>query len=234
MSIRISHKENYEKRAQVLPGQVELNSQTYNLIIGGILLYGFVINALLTAFLGEEAIEIIYGNEAVFFIGYTICVIVGSLLISKASNSVMCFIGYNLIVIPVGLIIAALVTAFIDFGYANVVSTAFVLTSIITVVMMILGAVFEDFFLNIGRTLITVLFVTIIVELIFSLLGANLAIIDYIVVGLFSLFIGFDWARANKYAKTSENAIYFASQLYLDIVNIFIRLLSILARSSRN
>jgi len=63
-------------------------------------------------------------------------------------------------------------------------------------------------------------------------LGANLGIIDYIVVLIFCGYIGYDWARANACAKTVDNAVDMAAELYVDIINLFIRILSILARSN--
>ena len=46
-----------------------------------------------------------------------------------------------------------------------------------------------------------------------------------------ALYIGYDWVRANSVQRTTTNAIAAASALYLDIINIFLRLLRILARS---
>ena len=54
--------------------------------------------------------------------------------------------------------------------------------------------------------------------------------LDYLFVAIFSLYLGFDWARANAYPPTVRNAILSATQIYLDIVNIFVRLLSIFSR----
>jgi len=76
------------------------------------------------------------------------------------------------------------------------------------------------------------LLITIVVEIVMMFLGANLGIIDYIVVLIFCGYIGYDWARANACAKTVDNAVDMAAELYVDIINLFIRILSILARSN--
>ena len=49
-----------------------------------------------------------------------------------------------------------------------------------------------------------------------------------------ALYIGVDWVRANSVQRTTTNAIAAASALYLDIINIFLRVLRILARSRSN
>jgi FtsH-binding integral membrane protein len=53
---------------------------------------------------------------------------------------------------------------------------------------------------------------------------------DYVIATLFSLYIAFDWARANKYPKTVNNAIASAFDIYYDIVNLFLRVLSIMGK----
>lgn len=62
-------------------------------------------------------------------------------------------------------------------------------------------------------------------------LKADFAIFDYAVVLLFSAYIGYDWAKANRYQRTVNNAIDSATDLYMDIINIFIRILAILNRN---
>ena len=48
--------------------------------------------------------------------------------------------------------------------------------------------------------------------------------------GVFSLYIGFDVWRSQQFPKTVDNAVDCALDIYLDLANLFIRLLSILAR----
>ena len=47
---------------------------------------------------------------------------------------------------------------------------------------------------------------------------------------IFSLYIGFDWSRAQVMSKTLDNAVDAAVQIYLDIINLFIRLLKIMGK----
>ena len=53
---------------------------------------------------------------------------------------------------------------------------------------------------------------------------------DWIAAGLFSLYIGYDVYRSQQFAKTVDNAVDCALDIYLDIANLFIRLLSIMGK----
>ena len=144
----------------------------------------------------------------------------------------MCkFIGYNLIVVPIGFVVNIAL-----FGYGtDIITTAVAITGTVTLVMMLLGTMFPAFFSRIGRALGITLLITIIVELVsmFFIPAFNGIFIDYLVVFLFCGYIGFDWGRANMQSKTVDNAVDSAAEIYLDIINLFLRILSILGRSNR-
>ena len=53
---------------------------------------------------------------------------------------------------------------------------------------------------------------------------------DWIAAGIFSLYISYDIHRSQQFAKAVDNAVDSALDIYLDLANLFIRLLSILAR----
>ena len=48
---------------------------------------------------------------------------------------------------------------------------------------------------------------------------------DWLVALLFCGYIGYDWAKAQEKRKTLDNAVDSAVDLYLDIINLFVRLL---------
>ena len=54
---------------------------------------------------------------------------------------------------------------------------------------------------------------------------------DWIAAGLFSLYIGYDIYRSQQYPKTLDNAVDSALDIYMDIANLFMRILSILGDS---
>ena len=105
---------------------------------------------------------------------------------------------------------------------------AFIATGLVTVIMIILSMLYPAFFQNLGRTLIISLLGCILVEFVGSILfRIPLGFIDYIVALIFCGYIGLDWNRAQAYPKTLDNAIDSAADIYLDVVNLFVRILSI-------
>ena len=85
--------------------------------------------------------------------------------------------------------------------------------------------------MSIGRSLGLALILSIVVELVAGFIfKANLQIMDYVIVIIFCGYIGFDWAKAQIYPKTLDNAIDSAADIYVDVVNIFIRLLIIFGK----
>lgn len=209
----------------------EITSQSYNMIIGAVLLYGFIINMIMVACCYELVASM---NPIVFFIVYFVMALAGGFMVHHSSSPVVSFIGYNFIVIPMGLCLTLLINLYSFAGYQSTIITAFLITTIVTLAMMGLSAAFPDFFLSIGKTLFVSLLITVIAELILFFVGIQLGIIDYVVVVIFCGYIGYDWAKANAQVKTVDNAIDSASELYVDIVNLFIRILRILARANNN
>lgn len=225
--------EKFRERQFVQPGVKELSTQAYNLILGGTLFYGFLVNCFMVKFCFDSAATL-YDNTPLFFLLYFVMVIAGSVMVNKSNNPAISFIGYNLIVVPLGLVLSVVLNAYAMAGYADTITTAFAITALVTAAMMLAASIFPTFFMSLGRTLCYTLLVTIVIELILTFTGFGLGIIDYIVVVLFCGYIGYDWSKANTCAKTADNAIDCAAELYVDIVNLFLRILRILARNANN
>lgn len=206
----------------------EITTQKYNIVIGLTLLWGFFFNYLIVKFVDPVAIVSTLGFG--FYILYFVLAFLGTWIFRKSSNPLISFLGYNLLVLPLGLALSILL-----YGYdATLISSAILMTGIITLVMMTLGIVFPKVFQGIGGALSAALIITIIVELISILFfGGTKPIIDYIVVLIFCGYIGYDWGKANSMPKTVDNAIDGAAAIYLDIINLFIRILRIMASSKR-
>ena len=214
-------------------GANEISEQKYNLIIGACLLWGFLVNVFMVRFCFEAAYNVVVNNYIPFLIGYIVMAIAGTLMIKKSDNPVISFIGYNLFVLPLGLVLSFIVNIYQMSGAGNIVSTAFGITAVVTLLMMAAGSMFPGFFLSLGRVLGVSLLITIVIELIMMIAGASLGIIDYIVVLIFCGYVGYDWAKANAIPKTVDNAVDSAAELYIDIVNLFIRIMNILAKANR-
>lgn len=227
-----SRQERYMERQQYQSGKQTVSDTVYNLLIGGTLFYGFLVNCLMVALFSDSIVEFAINTGGIgFFIVYAIMVIAGSIMVNKSTNPAISFAGYNLIVIPMGMCLTILLEAYVSAGYSTVIATAFGITGIVTLIMMAVSSVFPNFFLSMGRVLGISLLACIVIEVILMIAGAPLAIMDYIVVLIFCGYIGYDWARANACFKTVDNAIDSAAELYVDIVNLFVRILSILARN---
>ena len=65
----------------------------------------------------------------------------------------------------------------------------------------------------------------------FLLGGAGELIFLWVGAGIFTLYIGYDWYKAQAYPKTLDNAVDSALDLYLDIINLFLKILRILAKA---
>ncbi|TLU67147.1 hypothetical protein FE810_02355 [Thalassotalea litorea] len=202
-----------------------ISPMTYNLVLGLTLLWGFWVNWMMVEYIPVESISGI--NPWIFFGGYFASCFFGIYLFNNSEKPIVSFIGYNFVVLPFGLIINLVVS-----GYnPEIVSEAIRTTGLVTFVMMLLGSMYPAFFQRIVGGLTIALICVIIVELIqIFIFNTHHGIIDWIVVAIFCGYIGYDWARANAIPKTYDNAIDSAAALYIDIINLFLRILRILGR----
>jgi FtsH-binding integral membrane protein len=76
------------------------------------------------------------------------------------------------------------------------------------------------------------LLAVIIVELVeIFIFGVHHGIIEWMVAIIFCGYIGYDWSRANSIPRTLDNAIDSAAALYMDIINLFLRILRIMGEA---
>ena len=218
-------------------GASELSESRYNLIIGAMLTWGFFLNFRITQLAGPAILNMVLYSPAsystfmiAFVVAYFALAMTGSALV-RSYSPVRCFIGYNLIAVPVGVVVAIAMI-----GYdTQLVTRAALITAIVTLIMMIVSMLAPQVFARMGTGLGVALLSVIVVESLAMLIfRMSITAIDWIVVGIMCLYIGFDWVRANSVQRTTTNAIAAASALYLDIINIFLRVLRILARSRSN
>ncbi|WP_299263761.1 Bax inhibitor-1 family protein [uncultured Psychrosphaera sp.] len=202
-----------------------ISDSTYNFVIGLTLCWGFFINWLMVTSIEPQAIANV--NPWIFFIGYFASCFFGIYLFNKSNKPLVSFIGYNFVVVPFGFIINLVVSNY----DAALVTEAIKITGLVTVGMMFLGSMYPKFFQKISGGLTVALFLVIVVEMIeIFVFGIHHGILDWIVVLIFCGYIGYDWSRANQIPKTIDNAIDSAAALYMDIINLFLRILRILGR----
>ena len=166
----------------------------------------------------------------VFLLIYFVLVLAGNAMVVRGGPA-LSFIGYTLIAAPIGIVVCMSVQGI----PVNTVKSAVLITAIVTLSFMIAGTLFPGFFLKLGRVLLFSLLFTIVGSLICLLLfrGRGYSVYEWIGAGLFSLYIGYDWARANTCARTVDNAIDLSASLYLDIVNLFLRVLQTMSRDKK-
>lgn len=211
-------------------GEREISERSFNLIIGLVLIWGFFLNYLMVAFFGREiALWAARTNPFVWIIGYTALIIIGNVMISKP-GPLESFIGYNLIAVPIGVVLCTVLTGI----NPEIIETTVLLTAIVTLSFMIAAILFPGFFLGLGRVLFFALLITLIGEVFSMLFFRRGFMYEWIYAGIFGLYIGYDWARANTCAKTVNNAIDLSASLYLDIINLFLRILRIVMRNDRD
>ena len=199
----------------------KVTERSYNLTIGLTLLWGVLINVVMSVFFTYQILSLNYLLVlAVYFVGTIGC----SILVHKSDSPAVSFAGFTGMAVSMGLLLTFYVTVFT----AHSVSYAFIATALVTVIMVILSMLYPAFFQNLGRTLFISLLACIIIQVAGAFLfRLPMSIIDYAVALIFCGYIGLDWCRAQRYPKTLDNAIDCAADIYLDVVNLFIRILAI-------
>lgn len=202
-----------------------ISDATYNLVLGLVLCWGFLLNWLIVRYVDPTTLESI--PPLIFMIGYFASCLLGVFMFNTSKDPSVSFIGYNFVVLPFGLVLNIIVSRFDP----TLVSDAISVTAVVTILMMAAGTMMPRFFLKTSTTLAISLVCMIMVELyqIFVLQRVS-TWVDWIVVVIFCGYIGYDWARANSIPKTVDNAVDSAAAIYMDIINLFLRLLRILGR----
>lgn len=205
-----------------------ISQQSYNTLFGIIVLYGLILNYLLCTYGVEFAMSI---NPAILIISYLIFGFLGILLSIFSKKAIVSFIGYNLLVIPIGLILSLVLQ---EYGGIDtiIVKQAFLYTSVITGVMITSGVLFPNFFEKIGGILFIALLGLFITEIIILIFNIENILISWIGAIIYSLYIGYDIYKSQKFKKTADNAVDCAVDIYLDIIGLFLYILDILGEAT--
>lgn len=217
----------FQRTAETSTGEL-ITAGFYNLTIGVVLCWGFLVNWLMVRWIPMDSILSIH--PLVFLLAYFACAMAGVWIFSRSEKPLVSFLGFNLVVVPFGFVINVVVAQY----DSSVVIEAVGITGLVTFLMMVAGSLLPAFFERIGRALGVVLLIVIVVE--FSAIfvfGLDRNVIDWIIAIVFCGYIGYDWVRANRIPKTLDNAVDSAAALYIDIVNLFLRILRILGRRRR-
>jgi FtsH-binding integral membrane protein len=204
-------------------GADTLSERTFFLALGLSVAYGL----LMTAFIAHKVAATAFVPNLFVILIFGLAVpIIGSMIALKSDNPAISFIGYNMVCIPFGVVLAPIVNIYSP----DLIRNAFGMTCCVVITMCTLSSIYPQFFARIGGILSGVLLAFVLIFILQLFLGIRLAIFDWIGAGLFSLYIGYDWYRANNVPKTLDNAVDISLDLYLDIVNLFLFILAILGR----
>ena len=124
----------------------------------------------------------------------------------------------------------------------TIVQKALLTTILIFLIMSGIVYAYPEFFANTYKKVMTALFIAlisvIITELCLILTGTydrgRYNILSLVVIGLFSLYISYDTSRIFDYAKKcidSPNYPKISTKLFLDVMNIFVRIVGVLRRN---
>lgn len=216
------------KQLRLESGEADrLSARVYNLALTGLLAYGLLLNAVIVYYFAYPLMNALQGvSPWLLLAGYLVPTFLGIFLAAKSQNPAVSFVGYNLVVLPIGIMLSLVIPGL----PAGIVVKAMALTGMVTVTMALISLVRPQLFLGLGRTLVIALVVGLVAELVATFLfGYRGQLFDWFFVLLFSGYIGYDVAKSQAYPKTLDNAVDSALDIYLDVINLFIRLLSILS-----
>ncbi len=187
-------------------------------IAGGLWLSGF---ASMVSYTWEPGWILILGCFVVAMIG---------LFITFVESTFIAAIGYTILTMAFGAMIGPVLAMY----ELQSVATIFFATIVITGVIGIAGMIYPKSVAHWGGFLFTGLTALIVCQfgsIILTMFGYSMqtafTALDWVGIFLFSLYIFYDMNQAMRAEYTTYNALRFAVGMYLNILNLFLRLLSI-------
>jgi FtsH-binding integral membrane protein len=203
-----------------------ISDRAFYCVVAATLFFGFFVNAIEVIFLFDFFAS---WNVFVFTIVYIVMALAGVLINVISRNPIISFIGYCMVVLPIGALLSLVLPLY---GY-YVVRSAFLACAFVTGAMVLLAIVYPKIFYSMIQIVGLCLLIALIYQFIAIFTGFGIGgIIDWLIVLLFCCYIGLDVSYARNRPKTLDNAVDSACGLYLDIINLFIRLLAIISRNS--
>lgn len=171
------------------------------------------------------------------FVGAFIVSLIGIFGVNAAASAnsfMLATICYFFIAAPMGMILGPVVAMYT----AASVFKVFAVTSLLTMGLGMFGALFPKSLEGMGVWLFGGLWLLIISQLL-AMIGMSFGIpvgqstlhfFDWIGVAIFSGLIIYDFNRASRVQPTHSNALLCAVEIFLDFINLFIRLLSLFGK----
>jgi FtsH-binding integral membrane protein len=213
-------------------GPDEISRQTFLGFIGALLIFGFVLDAVIV----QKLIEFNYVPSLWQFLVLGIGLpLLGIWMASASENPILSFTGYCLVVVPFGVLLGPVIQVYLNQPHGmRIVQQSILLTGCVTGIMMLLAVALPDVFSRIGGALFVALCALLVVRVIQMFVPAlqGASWIEWLSAGIFSLYIGYNWYRAMSVPSTWGNGINIALSLYLDVINLFLTILRLTGDSS--
>lgn len=205
-------------------GTETLSQSTYSVIISLVVTYGLALSGL-----GVYLTRNIQLSGTVGALAF--CVIMGMAILTAARHHpIVTWFGYTMMALLMGAISGPFVAQYTAASALRI----FALTGIITLGLGFVGVVFPRNLRMLGSILMTGLLLLIIAQFstaLFALMGmpvtGAMRALDWVGIALFSVFLIYDFNQAYRKMYNVDNAFNAGVEIYLDFINIFIRLLSL-------
>ncbi|MBR3158268.1 MAG: US12 family protein [Atopobiaceae bacterium] len=211
-------------------GAPTITRRAYNALTFGIVAIAFLITWGEYSLIMNGSLNFLLQNGLVTLLVSFVLTIVGIVLMSvgKSKQSVGVSVGgFALFTLTFGATTALALTHY----SVGTIAYAFLITACLAGIFLVAGVIFPEFFSRIGGVLMIGLIGLIIIEFVAVVLfHANQTLFDYVAIALFCGFLGYDAFLMSQDAPTVPNAIFYATDIFLDIVNILIRILNIMDR----
>lgn len=168
-----------------------------------------------------------------FFLGILAVAMAGVFIAHSSDNPVVSVLGYSLVAGPFGLLLGPVLAMY----ESSSITTVFALTCLVVLVLGLVGVMIPNNLAPWGLWLTGGLLLIIIAQFMLPVLASfglpvseAMTLIDWIALVIFGGLVIFDLNRAVRLPFTHDNAIDSAVAIYLDFINIFIRLLSLMGQ----
>ena len=215
-----------------LTRQTSITRRLYNALTYGMVALSFVVLGFMYDFTQSGGLERVFGTG--LGVAALIAALVGSIGgiivmgIGKSKQSVsLSAIGYTLFSLTFGVTMSLVLQRY-DVG---TITTAFSVTACLAGVFLVAGVAFPRVFSKMGGILVVGLIGLIAIEFVATVFfHVHQTLFDYVGIALFCGFIGYDSYLMAADEPTVPNALFYASSIYLDIINVLLRVLRVLGK----
>ena len=222
----IDEQEVSNRLARTKPGG--LSRRAYHFLTGAIVAASLMIIGLEYTYCLNNP-WIIESLNLAFVIACYVVPFAGIIIMALASREHLglMVVGYCMVTLTLGFLMAIVLT-----GYtAASIQRAILITAIIAISFATLGFAWPQLFRRIFPICVAALGIMIIIEIVMMFLNIPSGWNDWVVIVIFCGLIGYDFYQAATDEPTVDNAIWYACEIYLDLINIFLRVLNITGRS---